>query len=191
MMNRVECRADAPLDWKSLEQYWPRPDRDWRQWLCEPGSLTRKLQRLSGGEFCVQVVGEGWCRPDAIALRPNFSNSLLRQQMWSRQVLLLGRGTPWVAAHTLIPRSSLRGSLRSLKDINNKPLGAFLFRQRQLRRERFEVARSEEGCWGRRSLFFIGRRPVLVAEFFLPSMIEYARQHASGAGMMPPGRPDR
>lgn len=90
--------------------------------------------------------------------------------MWSRKVVLLGRGQPWVTAHTLVPASSLRGSLRRLRYLDEQPLGQFLFRQPSLRRGQLELAPTGEG-WGRRSLFYVEGKPLLVAEFFLPALI--------------------
>ena len=93
--------------------------------------------------------------------------------MWSRKVILLGQGEPWVMAHSLVPQASLSGPLRWLPKLENRPLGAFLFRHKQLHRGVMELAPVRD-CWGRRSVFTLHGRSLLVAEFFLPALIRHA-----------------
>lgn len=165
-------RADGPLRWRPPGKALQQPPPVLADWLLDSGSLTRRLQRLSRGEFAVRVLAEGWQRCHSPSLPDPLSSSGHSRVMWSRQVVLEGCGEPWVVAHTLIPVTSLRGSLRRLKALNDTPLGAFLFRQRQIRRGAMEIALHGEGVWGRRSIFFRQTRPLLVAEFFLPALIE-------------------
>lgn len=161
-------RADGPLHWRAPGKAPGKPPSALQGCLLDSGSLTRRLQRLSHGTFEVRVIAEGWQRCHS----PSLPSSLARSRvMWSRHVVLQGGGEPWVVAHTLIPVASLRGSLRRLKALNDTPLGAFLFRQRQIRRGAMEIARYGDGVWGRRSIFFRENRPLLVAEFFLPALI--------------------
>jgi len=81
-------------------------------------------------------------------------------------------------AHSLIPQSSLGGPLRYLPRLRNRPLGAFLFRHKQLRRGDMQVVRCND-MWGRRSIFMLAGRPLLVAEFFTPALIQYAENKES------------
>jgi len=127
----------------------------------------------------VQVLEEGWERGNPLSLASCFPRGALSRNMWSRRVMLLGCGEPWVVAHTLIPVSSLRGSLRRLRALNSTPLGAFLFRQRQIHRGGIEIAWSEGGIPGRRSLFYRELRPLVVAEFFLPALESRIRARKS------------
>lgn len=167
-------RADALLPWRLFSQQWPRPDGEWCDWLLEPGSLTQRLQLVSEGTFKVQVISEGWCYQKS-GNRDPFSVTVARQMMWSRRVLLCGLGKPWVAAHSLIPVSTLRGSLRQLVKLRDRPLGGFLFKHPSLMRCEPEIVKTEDH-WGRRSLFQLEGRPLLVAEFFLPALIEHMKQ---------------
>lgn len=96
---------------------------------------------------------------------------MARQRMWSRKVVLVGRDTPWVLAHTLVPQASLRSPLGQVKMLNSRPLGAFLFAHPGLHRSRMDIASTGES-WGRCSLFELFDRPIVVAEFFLPALIE-------------------
>lgn len=96
-------------------------------------------------------------------------------------------GRPWVFARTVIPPHTLHGGLRHLAHLGNKPLGTVLFTDRTLRRDRVELARLVAGqrlfdaatrrletppaaMWGRRSLFHIGGKRLLVSEIFLPDI---------------------
>jgi len=163
-------RADAPLRWGSVEQFWPRPSPLWCDWLLDPGSLTRRLQQLSDGDFQVDVLEEHWARGSSAQLGI-FAERYRSRVMWSRRVLLRGCGEPWVAAHTLIPVDSLRGELRRLVKLRDRPLGGFLFKYPELRRQVPQVAPLGD-YWGRRSMFYLHDKPVLVAEFYLPALMQ-------------------
>ncbi len=91
--------------------------------------------------------------------------------MWSRKVILSGNDLPWVLAHTLVPQVSLMSPLGQVKNLRNKPLGAFLFSHPGLSRSRLDIAPVGE-FWGRCSLFELYLRPILVAEFFLPALLD-------------------
>lgn len=138
-------------------------------WLQTPGSLTRRLQAISDGTFEVRIISEGWVFR-TVSVSGLSRSAAVKQMMWSRQVVLGGRGESWVAAHSLIPVSSLKGRQRQLIHLGNRPLGGFLFKQPSLRRGESEICQVAN-VWGRRSLFFLEDRPLLVAEFFLPDLI--------------------
>lgn len=172
-MEMVFSAVDSPR-WRQIRQYPFRPAPAWRRWLLEPGSLTRTLRALSHDDFRVDVLEECWLTVPVPLLRGNFPDHMLRQRMWSRKVVLRGCGEPWVMAHSLVPQSSLDGPLRSLTRLNNKPLGAFLFRHRHLQRSSPQVL-FHDNIWGRRSVFRLAGQPLLVAEFFTPALIARAR----------------
>lgn len=161
------------LLWRAVSQMLPRPDPVLRSWLLDPGSLTLRLKQQSKGQFRVVVLEEGWVKRQLPALLQCFPPSVVRERMWSRRVLLQCGDTPWVAAHSLIPISSMEGELKRLRHLHNKPLGEFLFRNPELRREQLELTRTD-AIWGRRSLFHLYGKPLLVAEFFLPELFRDA-----------------
>ncbi len=149
-----------------------------RDWLCDPGSLTRRLQRASGGDFRVRVLRQVWARPGpAEALLLGMDP---RELCLVREVTLVCRGEPWVYARSLLPEKSLRGPLRFLRRLDARPLGALLFRDPTMRRGAQQFARVpaaaipvadvEAPAWGRRCTFYLRGRPLLVAEVFLPAM---------------------
>jgi len=104
-----------------------------------------------------------------------------------REVHLLCNGRVCVFARTLIPRSSLRGHCQRLARLGERPLGEVLFADPSMQREPFEIATLVRGhslyrlalrglecrpraIWGRRTLFRIEERPLLVYEIFLPGI---------------------
>ncbi|MFM1897706.1 MAG: hypothetical protein RLZZ385_2780 [Pseudomonadota bacterium] len=169
----VSSIDDPALRWQALEAWFPRPPGPWRRWLLDEGSLTRSLQQLSKGDFRVMLVDEGWTRCRTAALLDLLEPPYRNQRMWSRKVVLVGCGQPWVAAHTLVPQGSLDSPLQQVKKLRSRPLGAFLFRHPRLCRSRMLVAPTPAG-WGRCSVFRLFDRPILVAEYFLPDLIRPA-----------------
>jgi len=104
-----------------------------------------------------------------------------------RQVQLTCNNRPWVFARTVIPPRTLSGKRRRLAKLGSKPLGAVLFADTSMRRSEMEIAcltpgqdlYQEATCsvpgmnqaiWGRRSVFYLNKHPLLVSEFFLPGI---------------------
>ncbi len=171
----------------SRYQRWTRGQIPPRQvsWLLDSGSLTDRLKKACAGCFEVRVMDEGWQRPRLDELRALGMRS--GQIGWIRQVQLLCDGTPWVFARTVVPVTTLSGAQRRLAHLGNRPLGAFLFADPGMRRGPVELACIREGqamfseagsglkrkpaaVWGRRSVFRVGGKPLLVAELFLPAI---------------------
>ena len=112
-----------------------------------------------------------------------------------RTVQLLCDGQPWIYARTIIPVTSLRGKLRRLAHLGSRPLGAMLFADPGMRRGVVELARIKPGqqlyvdasyrirqrppeIWGRRSVFRVAGKPLLVSEIFLPGFPQQAPARA-------------
>lgn len=164
-----------------------------RPLLYDVSSLTRTLQLSCGDGFSVRLLRQRWERPlpsEAQLLR-------LRRGTWGlvREVQLRCGDAAQVFARTVIPAPTLVGKARRLRHLGERPLGGFLFAQRSLGRGELQVACLRPGhplygravaglaeppaaIWGRRSLFFLGRRPLLVSEFFLDA----AAAPAAGGG---------
>lgn len=162
---------------------------EWRTWLLDRGSLTDRLIRATAGDFRVQILRQDWQRPQlSEAKRLGIKAG---QIALVREVLLVCHGQPWVYARSLFPLPTLTGPLRHLRGLDNRSLGSLLFRDPSMKRTMFEVAALEshrikalnhlvprEVLWGRRSLFYIKNKPLLVAEVFLPAL--KARQKQLG-----------
>lgn len=156
-----------------------RPSSTLRSWLEDAGSLTARLIAESGGQFRVEVLRQ------VIALPSRSEQQALGMKRPSyaliREVVLYGHDQPWVFARSLLPLSSLTGSLRHLRKQGTRPLGAFLFSQPRLVRSPIAVAAishdhayvpaalmGDKLLWGRRSVFYLANKPLLVSEVFLP-----------------------
>ena len=154
------------------------PSPSLRAWLLDSGSLTAKLIKLSHGEFRVEVLQQlpaRASRSEAFALGIGVHELCL-----VREVILKGRDKPWVFARSVLPLSSLTGSLRHLRKQGTRPLGAFLFSQPHLSRSPIALSLisrhhsyvpaeliQNHSLWGRRSVFSLDGKPLLVSEVFL------------------------
>lgn len=163
--------ADAQTNWQRPAQLAGRLTPGVRDWLTDSGSLTARLKSHSCGTFSVRVISEGWILANA-AQRKLLEPRPVSQLMWSRHVQLCVFGEAWVAAHSLIPYSSMRGVLRQLATLRDRPLGGFLFEQPGLKRFEPQITRVNNS-WGRRSVFQLNGQRLIVAEYFLPAMMDY------------------
>jgi len=160
-------------------------DRVTRAWLRDKNSLTRRLIDRCGRDFSVFVINQRWTKPRIEEAR--LLKIHPRQRVLLRQVQLRCGREVLVYARSVIPLATLRGKHRRLKSLGNKPLGAYLFAHHQLKREIHQLARIKandplyhaafdageggpDGIWGRRSLFSIDGKKLLVSEFFLPGI---------------------
>jgi chorismate lyase len=150
-----------------------------RRWLLDRGSLTQRLQTASNAGMRVRVLSQRWERPrlsERQALGIDDSALAL-----VREVILECNGEPWVFARSILPALTLTGRLHHLRRFGSRSLGELLFSSRGISREDFEVARIGAGqrlahaleplpapAWGRRSVFRLDGRALLVAEIFLP-----------------------
>jgi len=155
------------------------------EWLLDPGSLTQRVQSACSGRFRVELLGQ--CRVRPLDNEARVLGMRLGTRALVREVRLLCDEVPWVFARTVIPLRSLRGRQRRLGRLGTRPLGAVLFADISMRRGDLEVARlrgddallrSAAGfeslpaeIWGRRSVFRVGGKPLLVSEFFLPDLV--------------------
>ena len=159
-----------------------RPSLQVLSWLAESGSLTARLQALAG-PVQVQVLrqGLGWALASE-RRRLDYRPRLL----WVREVVLAHRGLPLLAARTVAPPATLRGAGTGFARLGARPLGALLFTHPGVRWRDCQWTRLARRdwkaplpppAWGRRTLYTLDGRPLLVAEFFLPSLFELERDH--------------
>jgi len=188
-------KSKQPLKWKKAHSFFiTSAPKKLQRWLTDRHSLTRRLIcacQLQNSQFQVRVHHEAWAKPQLNESRLlNMKNGELG---FIRQVHLYCGETPWVYARTVIPQSTLHGELQKLTNLGTQPLGAVLFANRHIMRSDIEIAKitrrhnlynvaveksntdkfnklSRE-IWGRRSVFTIGSKPLLVSEIFLPDLI--------------------
>lgn len=176
-----------------------------RPWLLDDGSLTGRLIDLKRGTFSVQRLYQGW-------QVPLFSECRLlglppREMALVREVALQLAGRPVVFARSVFPISSLSGSLAHLRRLQNKSLGAILFKYPSMHRSPFELARlpgdsdylppdlrQTRGAWGRRCRFEIQDKGLMVSEVFLenfqpwssPLAVHRTQRGKVSAAIVPP-----
>ncbi len=141
----------------------------WRQTLFDTRSLTAQLIVLAEGDFSVRVLWQGWrklSQQEAELLGCKGNQAIA----WCRDVALLVKGEPRVYARTCMPKSTLNGHESQLKNLGNKPLGAYLFNHPHMSRGEMSAYRIPKNelslSWARRSVFYLNHKPILVTEAF-------------------------
>ena len=150
----------------------------YRLWLLHKGSLTERLLHLSQNQLTVEVLRQVFSTPylseaRLLGLSP-------RRKALIREVVLYGRERPWVFARSILPLTTVTGRLRSLRKLDNRPLGGLLFKDPSMKRGPIEIAaigpshrylpkelQIAQSQWGRRSVFYLDNKPLLVSEVFL------------------------
>ncbi len=155
-------------------------------WLLDPESLTARLKGQCD-KFQVHVIGQQVEPCSKLEANNNIAEG---EDVLIREVLLICDGIPQVFARSLLPLKSLTGEQQALANLGEQPLGQVLFNNPKLHREVLEVAEikpNQRVCelaamlnlsithnlWGRRSIFTIEGKPLMVAEVFLPSSPAY------------------
>ena len=176
--------------WKALSDLDQKQVPDaWYDWLSDRGSLTARLIDASDNQFSVEVHRQYESVPnaaEAAALKITTNTPV-----FIRQVILCGKGKPWVFARSVLPLSTLIGRLTALRELDSQPLGALLFNDPSMTRAPVEVSYSYASAlavpdtvcdgdvflWGRRSVFCLDQKPLLVSEMFLPDFGAYDKNH--------------
>jgi chorismate lyase len=153
---------------RNQRQYFTVPTV-WRNTLFDASSLTAQLITLSKGDFSVEVLWQGWrklSQQEATLLGCQENQKVA----WCRDVALKVHGEPRVYARTCMPKTTLTGNERQLKNLGNKPLGAYLFQHPHMHRGKMSAYRIGHNdlslSWARRSVFYLGQKPILVTEAF-------------------------
>lgn len=154
-------------------------------WLDETGSLTKRLRSVYGKNLAVKLLFHHWkpafteeCRQLKV---PHHRYQLIRE------VLLHIDDSPLVLARTVLPELTISIAHRNLSHLGTRPLGEVIFAypDLELRQRYFSKAapscwspaiqhefQIEPAIWGRRTLYAIHNKPLLVSEFFLPAMFQ-------------------
>jgi len=160
----------------------------YRPWLLDRSSLTERVIERCRGGFRVQLLSQERTRPlrgeaAALGIRPGTRAVV-------RQVRLMCGDTPWVYARTIIPPRTLARKSHRFTRLGARSLGAMLFADPSTERGEMEVtcltpddalfhlaARGlgdrPPAIWGRRSLFHLSGKPLLVCEFFMPQIADF------------------
>jgi len=155
-------------------------------WLYDPTSLTARLKKHSNN-FRVEVIGQHIEPCQACEANETITTG---EQVLVREVLLYCDQQPQVFARSLLPLTSLTGEEQQLAHLGTQPLGQILFNNPQLERQSIAIASfdmqssvgllckhlalpTQDKLWGRRSLFVLNKKPIMVAEVFLPNSFAY------------------
>lgn len=174
----VPTNIPSQQKWQQRQLHLQMSLRD-KSWLFDQGSLTQKLLKKSRGKFRVELLQQ------SIRSVPFSEKKALHlsNRRWAviREVVLYGNNVPWVYARTVIPLHSIKGRLRRLHYLGNQSLGEHLFNDPTMKREPIYVAKvplssipishsDKRTVWGRRSIFRLSNKPLLVSEIFLPAL---------------------
>ncbi|MGB1263124.1 MAG: chorismate--pyruvate lyase family protein [Cognaticolwellia sp.] len=158
-----------------------------RDWLLDPSSLTARLKSHCQ-RFHVVLLGQ---RVQACEVSEANDDIRAGEQVLVREVLLYCDDIPQVFARSLLPLSSLTGAQQQLAHLGTQSLGQVLFNHPDLQRKKIEVATFDQNStvahladylalekvqpplWGRRSVFVLDEKPLMVAEVFLPAAFAY------------------
>ena len=155
-----------------------------QSWTYESGSLTRRLRSYYGHAVAVKVLRQRWSKPFLSERRllklPEHHYSL------TREVLLHADGKPLILARTIIPAATVKAAKSNLSQLGSRPLGEIIFSYPKLERMAMDVtlinpatwkqsARAEatinQPIWGRRTVYAIAHKQMLISEFFLPEVL--------------------
>ena len=157
-----------------------------RSWLLDPSSLTARLKSHCQ-DFRIEVLGQ---KIEFCSTEEANEDVPAGEKVLVREVLLLCDNKPQVFARSLLPLSSLTGAEQALANLGTQSLGQVLFNNPSLERQTIEVAEFdrdssvtklacdlklnvEKTLWGRRSIFVLENKPLMVAEVFLPDAFAY------------------
>ncbi|WP_286264173.1 chorismate--pyruvate lyase family protein [Thalassotalea atypica] len=158
-------------------------------WLLDPTSLTARLKKHSH-DFRVVVLGQ---RLEKCSKQDACEIIQVGSEILTREVILYCDDSAQVFARSLLPLASLTGEEQALATLGDKPLGQVIFSKANLTRTAIEVGRfnnqssvakladklelnASQEMWGRRSLFHVDDKPIVVAEVFLPNAFAYKKE---------------
>ncbi len=164
-----------------------------QSWLLDPNSLTARLKEQCR-QFRVELLGQ---KIESCQSNEAFAGISAGEKVLVREVLLYCDEKPQVFARSLLPLSSLTGEEQVLANLGTQSLGQVLFNNPSLKRQVIEVAEFDEtssvvklvdklsleakhNLWGRRSIFVLESKPLMVAEVFLPGAFAYQLDDQSG-----------
>lgn len=177
----------------TLLSHWQSPDscalsEHLQSWLLDPNSLTARLKKHCH-QFRVELLGQ---QVEHCQAHESVADIPAGEKVLVREVLLYCDDKPQIFARSLLPLSSLTGEEQALTNLGTQSLGQVLFNNPSLERKVIDVAtfdiNSSVGklaqdlqlnfthtLWGRRSIFMLENKPLMVAEVFLPDAFSYQK----------------
>lgn len=157
-------------------------------WLLDPSSLTERL-KASCELFYLKVLGQQVISCPAIEACEAIAEG---EPVLVREVLLYCDHQPHVFARTLLPLTTLTGEQAELATLGEQPIGQVIFSNSTYERKTIQISpfkqsssvrrlckslelEIEHQLWGRRSLFYLEGKPLVISEIFLPSAKIYQK----------------
>lgn len=155
-----------------------------QSWTYETGSLTERLRSIYGNNVAVNVLFNHWQTP--YLSERQLLNQPEHRYCLIREVLLHANGKPLIMARTIIPRDTIKIAQSNLSHLGNRPLGEIIFSYPKLQRLALNISlvslntwsppavnlgQINQPMWGRRTVYAIAQRQMLVSEFFLPELL--------------------
>jgi chorismate--pyruvate lyase len=156
-----------------------------QSWIYEAGSLTQRLRSFYGNSVSVTVLFQHWQSPFLSERR--LLNLPEHRYCLTREVLLHAEGKALILARTIIPRETIKVAKSNLSHLGNRPLGEIIFSYPKLQRLDLNISLVtpetwtqaavvtgyiDQSLWGRRTVYSIAQRQMLVSEFFLPEVLK-------------------
>ncbi|ENN91216.1 chorismate lyase [Bartonella bovis] len=133
-----------------------------KDWLMEPGSMTRRFER-----HCAQIHidPQRECFITYDKLEEEAEHLPKTSRYWLREIVLRGDNQPWLLGRTVIPQETLDDH-NQLTNLGKLPLGRYLFNSKELTRDYIHIGR-KDALWARRSRLRLADKPLLLTELFL------------------------
>jgi chorismate--pyruvate lyase len=153
-----------------------------QSWVYEKNSLTERLRQYYGGAVQVEILFHQW-RPAFLGEARQLKLPTQRFNL-IREVLLHANGVPLILARTILPEKTIRAAHRNLSHLGTRPLGEVIFSYPNLERQNLNTTLLspaqwsqelqqrvpiDDNIWGRRTVYIIKKKRLLVSEFFLPA----------------------
>lgn len=155
-----------------------------QSWTYETSSLTQRLRDYYGNNIAVGILFHQWRTPYLSESRQ--LQLPLHRYGLIREVMLHINGKPLILARTVIPDETIKVAHRNLAHLGTRPLGEVIFSYPDLERITMDLtvvppeswrtgmqnkASINQPIWGRRTVYAIHKKPMLVSEFFLPEIL--------------------
>lgn len=165
--------------WFPSTQHWRLPEnRQLRQWLQDPGSMTTRLEAFAGSKITVNILCQSWQLPTEeerqVLQLPTGRYCLIREvELQAQDRVLL-----W--ARSVLPEGRLTKQFQYLPQLRKRTIGRWFFADPHLQRSPFSYklfterdtlfAIPDRSLWGRRSLFMTKHQQMLLTEVLMPEL---------------------
>lgn len=157
--------------------------------LFNNGSLTHYIRQHCKGDFNLELISESWqfALSDELTLLSLTDN----EKTLIRKVRLKCDNQTLVYARTVIPEQTILGKNNKLSSLGTNPLADVLFKDENTYRADMRYTKITVDCefhneaindldistelWGRQSLFYTDKHPLLITEIFLPAILECSK----------------